>query len=128
MGSAAAAGCFPWNGIAFEAIPDAVPTQVQRWRQKFQEKHEGASAYRMRCVGSMQPTNLAPTQPKGCRNKAREQRKRCQETKEIPVVPRPLRPPCDMGLAVTLAKLQESDVPGIAEVQQVVHASFIDAK
>ena len=60
----------------------------------------------------LRPTNLGPTQPKGCRNKAREQRVKFQDQRLIPDVPRPLRPPCDMGLAMTLANLEKSNVQG----------------
>ena len=97
---------------------------IQWWKHKFQERQESTTAYKLRCVANMCPTNLGPTQPKGCRNKAKEQRIRCQEQRKIPVVPQPFRPPCDIGLAMTLAKLEESGVPGVAEVQQVVHESF----
>ena len=72
----------------------------------------------------MRPTNLGPTQPRGCRKKAREQRVKFQDQRLIPDVPRPLRPPCDMGLAMTLANLEKSNVQGIASVRQVVRESF----
>ena len=114
-----------WAGMGPE-LPGDEP-QVQWWMHKFDERAASTGAKRMRCVGSLMPTNLAPMQPKAARSKAREQRVKHQEASGIPVVTQPLRPPCDMGLAITLAKLQESDVPGIADVQQVVHASFINA-
>ena len=41
---------------------------------RFDERAQSTGAYKLRSVGSMRPTNLGPTQPKGCRNKAREQR------------------------------------------------------
>ena len=114
-----------WAGMGPE-LPGDEP-HIQWWMHKFDERAASTGAKRMRCVGSLMPTNLAPMQPKAARSKAREQRVKRQEASGIPVVTQPLRPPCDVGLAITLAKLQESDVPGIADVQQVVHASFINA-
>jgi len=105
--------------------PPSADPQVQWWVQKFDERAQSTGAYKLRSVGSMRPTNLGPTQPKGCRNKAREQRVKFQDQRLIPDVPRPLRPPSDMGLAMDLAELEKSKaVPGLGEVRQVIRESF----
>ena len=122
MVSAVAADYFPRDRYAVEAIPGAEAPQVQWWDQKFEQRRAGTRKQKMRSVGSMRPTNLNPL--KSSSNLAREQRIKCQEHREIPTVPRPLRPPCDLGLAMTLAKLAESNLPGVATVQELVRKSF----
>ena len=99
------------SGISGQLPPSAEP-QVKWWVHKFDERAQSTGAYKLRSVGSMRPTNLGPTQPKGCRNKAREQRVKFQDQRLIPDVPRPLRPPCDIGLAMALAELEKSSAAG----------------
>ena len=100
--------------------------QVEWWMQKIQERAESRDGYRLRAVGNMRSTNLAPTVPKGGRNKARDQRLRLQEDRNFPHVSVPLRPPCDVGLAMTLDLLERSNVPNvdIIAVKQLVKESF----
>ena len=100
-----------YGGSSGQLPPSAEP-QVKWWVHKFDERAQSTGAYKLRSVGSMRPTNLGPTQPKGCRNKAREQRVKFQDQRLIPDVPRPLRPPCDIGLAMALAELEKSSAAG----------------
>eukprot|EP00438_Fugacium_kawagutii_P030280 Skav225210 [mRNA] locus=scaffold1041:142015:143934:- [translate_table: standard] len=81
------------TGPMGERSPQEMVTepQVQWWAKKINEHNASNSAYKLRSVGSMRPTNLGPTQPKGCRNKAREQRVKFQDQRLIPDVPRPLK-------------------------------------
>eukprot|EP00435_Cladocopium_sp_Y103_P051092 s2427_g15.t1 len=111
------------SGISGQLPPSAEP-QVKWWVHKFDERAQSTGAYKLRSVGSMRPTNLGPTQPKGCRNKAREQRVKFQDQRLIPDVPRPLRPPCDIGLAMALAELEKSSGAGVGEVRQVAREGF----
>lgn len=111
------------SGISGQLPPSAEP-QVKWWVHKFDERAQSTGAYKLRSVGSMRPTNLGPTQPKGCRNKAREQRVKFQDQRLIPDVPRPLRPPCDIGLAMALAELEKSSGAGVGEARQVAREGF----
>lgn len=112
-----------YGGSSGQLPPSAEP-QVKWWVHKFDERAQSTGAYKLRSVGSMRPTNLGPTQPKGCRNKAREQRVKFQDQRLIPDVPRPLRPPCDIGLAMALAELEKSSAAGVGEVRQVAREGF----
>eukprot|EP00438_Fugacium_kawagutii_P029654 Skav215860 [mRNA] locus=scaffold1507:123344:124558:+ [translate_table: standard] len=72
------------GSIAESAQEMVSEPQVQWWMKKINEHNVSKSAYKLRSVGSMRPTNLGPTQPKGCRNKAREQRAKFQDQRLIP--------------------------------------------
>ena len=141
LGEASAASSFTWDGAASgftwdgaessftwdqygDGAPMAAKPQVQWWNYKFTELDDSKTGYKLRAVGNMKPTNLGPTQPKGMRNKAREQRVKHQQDQEAPKVPMPMRAPSDIALAMTLEKLQQRNVPGVCEVQQNVCDSF----
>eukprot|EP00438_Fugacium_kawagutii_P023068 Skav201166 [mRNA] locus=scaffold65:510107:511198:- [translate_table: standard] len=69
----------------------------------------------------MRPTNLTSTQHTACRNKAREQRVKFQEQRDIPRVPKlPLKYPLDMEIYVLLSN---ADLD-VSEVLALLKASF----
>ena len=110
-----------------EPLPASVEPQVQWWVDKVDERDQSTTSYKLRSVGNMLPTNLSPTQPHGRRNKAKLQRVKFQDHLLCPQVPQPFRPPCDMGLAMALSKLENSGVQGVADARQDLRESFMAA-
>lgn len=101
--------------------------QVQWWMKKIEEHDTCQSSYRLRSVGSMYPSNLHPTQPKGCRNKRGDQRKKFQDNQRFPEVGKQLRHPPDMELAFRLLDLETSmdgHGPSFSEVRGLLRVSF----
>lgn len=103
--------------------------QVSWWKEKIDQCGAAQSAaYKLRSVGSLQPTHLGPTQPKGCRNKAREQRVKFQDLQLFPKVPRSLRHPLDLELAMHVSHLDTTmDARSWCELRILLRNTFNSA-
>lgn len=101
--------------------------QVEWWGKKIYDHidERSSSSQMMRHVGSLVPTNRAPTCPKGCRNKAREQRVKFQDSKLMPAVPRVVRYPLDMEISHNLDQL--THLSSAAEIRALLASSFLNA-
>ncbi len=105
-------------------FPDTTSQPQVQWWMKQMDDLNMTNKSHYRKVGTLRPTNLAPTEStKG----DKDQRLRASVANLFPKVFRPPRPPTDLCIAIALSELEEHGITTgvlLQEVREVLNGSF----